>query len=43
MTNAEGMQPAGQIENLPAGGNGIGLIIGVLLIVLLVVVIVKLI
>jgi len=43
MTNAEVIRLAGQIEDLPAGGNGIGFVIGVLLIVLLVVVIIKLI
>jgi len=43
MTDSEAIQLAEQIEDLPAGGSGIGFVIGVLLVILLVVVIIKLI
>jgi hypothetical protein len=43
LTDAEAMQLADQIEQLPAGGNIFGFVIGVLLIVILVLVIIKLI
>lgn len=42
LSNAEIQRLAQNIENLPAGGDAIGLVIGVLIIVLLVVVILRL-
>jgi hypothetical protein len=42
LSDQEVMQISEQIDNLPAGGEGMGFIIGILLIVLLVVVILKL-
>jgi hypothetical protein len=41
LTDAEVRQIVGQLDRLPAGGDGLGLIIAVLLIVLLVIVILK--
>jgi hypothetical protein len=43
LTDAEVVRLADQIEQLPAGGNILGFIIGVLLIVVLVLVIIRLI
>ena len=42
LSDSEIMELANQIENLPAGGNGLGLVIAVLVIVILVLVIMKL-
>jgi hypothetical protein len=41
LTDAEAAQVAGQIERLPAGGDGLGVAIGILLVVLLVLLILK--
>jgi hypothetical protein len=41
LTDSELSQISGQIDKLPAAGDGLGLVIGVLLIVLLVIVILK--
>ena len=43
LSDSEIIELADQIENLPAGGNGLGLVIAVLVIVILVLVIMKLI
>lgn len=42
LTNEEIQELSQQIENLPAGGDGVGLVVAVLLIVLLVIVILRL-
>jgi len=42
LSNSEIIQLSDQIENLPAGGNGLGLVIAVLVVVILVLVILKL-
>ena len=41
LTDAEVQQIAGQLDQLPAGGDGLGIIIAVLVIVLLVILILK--
>jgi hypothetical protein len=41
LTDAELLQVAGHLDHLPAAGDGLGLVIGVLLIVLIVIVILK--
>jgi hypothetical protein len=42
LTDAEVQQIAGQLDQLPAGGDGLGVIIAVLIIILLVILILKL-
>jgi hypothetical protein len=42
LTDAEIQQIAGQLDQLPAGGDGLGVVIAVLLIILLVILILKL-